>query len=75
MTRRFLLYAAGNSLNNIGNGMWTIALPLLVYHLTRSSLSMEITVAVEALSMLLQPLVGTWVDHTSPRRLLVGSLT
>lgn len=55
--------------------MWTIALPLLVYHLTRSSLSMGITVAIEALSMLLQPLVGTWVDHANPRRLLIGSLT
>lgn len=75
MTRRFLLYAAGNSINNVGNSMWTIALPLLVYHLTRSSLSMGITVAVEALSMLFQPLVGTWVDHTSPRLLLIGSLT
>ncbi len=35
---------------------------------------MGMTVAIEALSMLLQPLVGTWVDHANPRRLLVGSL-
>ncbi len=74
ITRRFLLYATGNAVNNIGNSMWTIALPLLVYHFTRSSLFMGVTVAIEALSMLLQPLVGTRVDHTSPRRLLVGSL-
>ena len=54
--------------------MYTIALPLLVYHLTHSSLSMGITVASEGCSVLLQPLVGTLADSMSPRLLFIVSL-
>lgn len=74
MTPRFLIYATGNSLNNIGNVMYRIALPLLVYRLTHSTVSMGITLAVEGSTLLLQPLVGLLVDRMSPRRLLVLSL-
>jgi predicted MFS family arabinose efflux permease len=74
MTARFAIYATGNSLNNIGNSMYIIALPLLVYHLTHSGLSMGLTVAFEGGSVFLEPFVGTLADRLSPRFLLVVSL-
>ncbi len=74
MTSRFAIYATGNSINNIGNSMYIIALPLLVYHLTHSSLSMGLTVAFEGGSVFLEPFVGTLADRLSPRFLLIISL-
>lgn len=74
MTSRFAIYATGNSINNVGNSMYAIALPLLVYHLTQSSLSMGLTVACEGCSMLFQPFIGTLADGLSPRFLLIVSL-
>ncbi len=70
MTSRFLIYAAGNFINTTGNSMYDVAMPLLVYHLTHSSLAMSVTVATEAGAVLFQPLIGTLVDRTSPRTLL-----
>lgn len=72
--RRFWIYALGNSVNNMGNAFYLVALPLLVYHLTGSSLSMAVTVATEALSTLLLPFWGVWVDRASPRQIIVGAL-
>ncbi|NMP23274.1 MFS transporter [Sulfobacillus harzensis] len=74
ISRRFLVYAVGNSLNNIGNAMYTVALPLWVYHLTHSSFSMGLVVAIEASSLIFQPIIGAWVDRGSPRHLLIVSL-
>lgn len=70
MTARFLIYAGGNFINSTGNSMYDIAMPLLVYHLTHSSLAMSVTAATEAGAVLFQPLIGTLVDRTSPRTLL-----
>jgi MFS family permease len=46
----------------------------MVYRETGSSLSMALTVAAEALSTLLLPLWGVWVDRVSPRGLMSGAL-
>lgn len=74
VTSRFLVYAAGNFINATGNSMYDIAIPLLVYHLTYSSLAMTTTVAIEMCSMFFQPFIGTLVDRTSPRRLFIVAM-
>lgn len=71
---RYRLYVLGNSLNNIGNAFYVVVLPLLVYRLSGSSLSMAVTVAAEALSTLLLPLWGIVIDRASPRTAIVGTL-
>ncbi len=72
--RRYRLYVLGNSLNNLGNAFYLVVLPLVVYRLTGSSLSMALTVAAEALSTLLLPLWGVWVDRTSPLATIAAAL-
>lgn len=73
-TRRFALYALGNSVNNVGNAFYLIVLPLVVYQTTRSSFAMAGTVGVEALSALLLPLWGLLADRMPPRALMVAAL-
>lgn len=73
-TRRFGLYALGNSINNVGNAFYLIVLPLVVYQTTRSSFAMAGTVGVEALSTLLLPLWGLLADRMRPRALMVRAL-
>ena len=72
--RRFVLYAVGNSVNNVGNAFYLIVLPLVVYQTTRSSFAMAGTVGVEALSTLLLPMWGLLADRMPPRTFMVAAL-
>jgi MFS family permease len=71
--RSFRLFFAGQGLSFIGDGLRTIAIPLLVFHLTRSALSLGVTYALEFLPFALAGLVGgSLADRLDRRRLMIA---
>lgn len=72
--RRFVIYAAGNVTNNIGEAIYATALPLLAYHLTGSLAVMSLLAACMPVSMLAQPLLGAVVDRWGSRATVVPGL-
>ncbi|HEX9342382.1 MAG TPA: MFS transporter [Actinomycetota bacterium] len=72
--RDFGLYAVGSLLSNAGNFCQSIALSLLVFRLTRSTLLVGVVnFAQYAGVLLLAPLAGAAADRYERRRLLVAS--
>jgi MFS family permease len=60
-------------LSYVGDGLRTLAIPLLVFHLTGSALSTGITYALEILPFALVGLVGgSLADRTDRRRLMIS---
>jgi len=72
--RNFLIFAAGNTLNNIGEAVYAVALPLLVYDLTGSLAIMSLLAAVVPASLLLGPWLGVIVDRWGPRVMVLPGL-
>lgn len=72
--RRFVVFASGNFVNNIGEQVFRVALPLLVYELTGSLLVMSMLTLVQSATMLLGPVLGVVVDRFGPRVLVVPGL-
>ncbi|HTZ43819.1 MAG TPA: MFS transporter [Jatrophihabitans sp.] len=72
--RRFLVFAAGNTLNNIGEAVYAVALPLLVYDMTGSLTVMSLLAIVVPASMLLGPWLGVVVDRWGSRVMVVPGL-
>jgi MFS family permease len=71
--RSFRFYYAGQALSLAGDGLRTIAIPLLVFKLTGSALSLGITYALEYLPFTLFGLVGgSLADRLDRRRLMIG---
>ena len=59
--------------SSLGNSFSGFALPLIVYHVTGSALSLAISAAAGTLPYLLFGLViGVWVDRADRRRLMIG---
>jgi MFS family permease len=73
--RRFRLFAAGNIINNIGEAMYDLTLPLLVYELTGSLLVMTLLAAMVPATLLLGPLLGSVADRWGPRVMVMPGLT
>ncbi|MGY0232578.1 MFS transporter [Longispora urticae] len=71
---RFRVFAAGNTVNNLGEAVYTVALPLLVFQLTGSLVVMSLLVALTPATLLLGPVLGTVVDRWGPRALVVPGL-
>jgi MFS family permease len=72
-SRSFTLFYAGQALSYIGDGLRTLAIPLLVYNMTGSALSLGITYALEFLPFALFGLVGgALADRLDRRRLMIG---
>src|SRR5215471_6321716 len=72
-SRSFSLFYAGQALSYLGDGLRTLAIPLLVYHLTGSALSLGITYALEYLPFALFGLIGgALADRVDRRRLMIG---
>jgi MFS family permease len=70
--RSFRLYFAGQAASFIGDGLRTIALPLLVFHLTHSALTLGVTYALQFLPFALAGLVGgSLADRLDRRRLMI----
>jgi MFS family permease len=72
--RRFLVFAAGNSINNIGEAIYATALPLLAYHLTGSLTVMSLIAATTPAAMLAAPALGAVVDRWGSRAVVVPGL-
>jgi MFS family permease len=72
MTRNYYFLLGGFFISTIGDWFYQLALPLLVYDLTRSALSMAVTYGLAyAPFLLLLPFGGVIADRVDRRRLLV----
>jgi len=72
-SRSFRMFYAGQAFSYVGDGLRTLALPLLVFHLTGSALSLGITYALEFLPFAVTGLVGgSLADRLDRRRLLLA---
>jgi MFS family permease len=72
---RFRLFAAGNLINNLGEGMYTFALPLLALSYTGSLSAMALLVAVTPLVVTVAgPFIGHIVDRHGSRVVVVPGL-
>lgn len=72
--RRFLVFATGNFLNNLGESAYKVGLPLFVYELTGSLLTMSLLAALGPAMLLLSPWMGAVVDRWGPRVFVVPGL-
>ncbi|HYK53477.1 MAG TPA: MFS transporter [Candidatus Eremiobacteraceae bacterium] len=71
-SRSFSLFYAGQALSYVGDGLRTLAIPLLVYHVTGSALSLGVTYALEFLPFaLFGPIGGALADRLDRRRLML----
>ena len=69
----FALYYSGQTLSYFGDGLRTFAIPLLVFKLTGSGLSLGVTYALEFLPFALFGLVGgSLADRLDRRRLMIS---
>jgi MFS family permease len=72
--RSFRLFYAGQSFSYVGDGLRLIAIPLLVYHLTGSALSVGTTYALELGPFALFGLVGgSLADRLDRRSLMIAA--
>ena len=70
---RFRWFAAGNSVNNIGEAIYDITLPLVVYDQTGSVWVMGVVAALIPATLLLGPILGAIADaHGSGRLVVIG---
>ncbi|HEX6109157.1 MAG TPA: MFS transporter [Ktedonobacteraceae bacterium] len=70
----FWKYWTGQTISNLGSSITLFALPLLVYKLTGSALSLGITTAAEFLPYLLFGLIlGAWTDRIDRKRMMIGT--
>ncbi|MGY5053831.1 MFS transporter [Streptomyces sp. 900105755] len=72
--RRFRIFATGNVVNNIGEAVYTVALPLFVYERTGSLAVMSLLAVLTPATLLLAPLLGAVVDRHGARVLVVPGL-
>lgn len=70
----FRWFATGNCINNLGEGIYDIALPLLVYSMTGSVVALGIVAALTPATLLLGPLLGAWADQKGSGSLVTSGL-
>jgi MFS family permease len=71
--RSFSLFYVGQAFSYVGDGLRLIAIPLLVYHLTGSALSIGVTYALELGPFAIFGLVGgSLADRLDRRTLMIG---
>jgi predicted MFS family arabinose efflux permease len=71
-SNEFNRFLFGQTISSLGDSFTGFALPLLVYHLTGSALSLAISSAAAFLPYLLFGLaIGAWVDRIDRRRLML----
>ncbi len=73
--RRFRWFAAGNTVNNVGEAIYDIALPLLIYAETGSVVIMAFVAALTPATLLLGPVLGAVADARGAGRLVLSGLT
>ncbi len=68
----FWKFWAGQTISNLGNSVTMFALPLLVYQLTGSALTLGLTFGLGMLpNLLFGLLIGAWVDRVDRKRLMI----
>lgn len=73
MTRNYYLLLSGFFVSTIGDWFYQLALPLLIYDLTRSAMSMAVTYGLAyAPFLLLLPLGGVLADRVDRQRFLIA---
>src|SRR5690349_3262656 len=72
MTRNYYLLLGGYFISSVGNWLYQLALPLLVYEITHSPLSMAVTYGLAYLPyVFFLPVGGVIADRVDRRRLLI----
>lgn len=70
----FWKFLVGQTLSSFGTAFTRFALPLLVYKLTGSALSLALTTTFTFLPVILLGLViGVWLDRTHRKRVMIGA--
>jgi MFS family permease len=70
----FRRYYAGQALSYLGDGLRTLVIPLLVFHLTGSAVSLGLTFALELLPFAVFSLLGgSLADRLNRRTLMLGA--
>ncbi|CDG21525.1 putative membrane protein [Xenorhabdus poinarii G6] len=73
--RRFIAWATGLAIDRLGNAMYMVVLPLMVYHMTSSLKSMAIITACQFIPRVFPGIyVGSIVDISSKRRIFFFAL-
>lgn len=72
--RRFLIFATGNFVNNLGESAYKVGLPLYVYELTGSLRTMSFMAALAPAILLISPWFGAIVDRWGSRVFVVPGL-
>ncbi len=72
--RRFRIFAAANTVNNLGEAVYGLTLPLLAYDLTRSLAVMGLLATTIPLTFVLDAPLGLVVDRYGPRALVLPGL-
>jgi MFS transporter len=71
-SRAFWTYWTGQTISTFGSSITTVVLPLLIFQLTRSALTLSFTLVASVLPYLLFGLlIGAWVDRVNRRRLMI----
>ncbi|MGE7875460.1 MFS transporter [Bacillus paramycoides] len=75
MEKRFLMYAIGLMIDRLGNAVYSVALPLMVYHLTHSVLNMSLMAICQFIPRAVCSLfIGSIVDRISRRIVIFTAL-
>ncbi|UOE94666.1 MFS transporter [Alkalihalobacillus sp. LMS39] len=74
--RQFLLLLSGSSISNLTFYLFTLALPIIIYELTTSTLAMGTMRAIEFLpNLLLAIFIGVIVDRFNRKKILLSSVS
>ncbi len=74
MKHDFWTFFVGQTLSSFGTAFTRFAIPLLVYQLTGSSLSLAVTTALIFLPVVLFGLpIGAWADRVNRKHLMIGA--
>ncbi len=73
LPRRTLLFMGGQVLSWLGDGIFVLAIPWLVYNLTHSALAVSASYTLSLAPRLLQPFLGALIDRVNPRNWLIAS--
>jgi MFS family permease len=63
----------GQVLSWLGDGIFVLAVPWLVYDLTHSALAVSASYTLSLAPRLLQPFLGALIDRVNPRNWLIAS--
>ena len=74
--RQFLFLWTGSSINNLTFHVFVLAIPIIIYELTQSTLAMSTMRAIQFIpNVLLGIIIGVIVDRLNRKRLMMSALT